>query len=300
MAQKTDLRYGDLRESIQREKDRRIREYQANIAKTKSMRESRLFEGVAEPLRLVAQGDSWFDYPLPVPILDQSDVIAHLRRLPSMSPYVLSLAEAGKSTEDMLGVTKLHELIQNLNNPANGGFDAILFSGGGNDLVGNQFRLWLKDAPAKATDPTDGLNQARVDAVLEVVRAGYEDLFIARDRSIYPEIQIFGHSYDFAIPNGIPVNCVVQIGPWLKPGLDDRGWTDPVTARQIVRLLLEQFAKMLDGFEADKKKKFVHIRTQGTLTDNQWANELHPKPNGFAAITAKFVAALRATFHGRI
>jgi len=223
MAQKTDLRYGDLRESIQREKDRRIREYQANIAKTKSMRESRLFEGVAEPLRLVAQGDSWFDYPLPVPILDQSDVIAHLRRLPSMSPYVLSF-----------------------------------------------------------------------------VRAGYEDLFIARDRSIYPEIQIFGHSYDFAIPNGIPVNCVVQIGPWLKPGLDDRGWTDPVTARQIVRLLLKQFAKMLDGFEADKKKKFVHIRTQGTLTDNQWANELHPKPNGFAAITAKFVAALRATFHGRI
>lgn len=65
MAHTTGLSYGDLRASIQREKDLRIREYQANIAKTKRMRESGLFEGVPEPLHLIAQGDSWFDYPLP-------------------------------------------------------------------------------------------------------------------------------------------------------------------------------------------------------------------------------------------
>ncbi|MDR3571470.1 MAG: SGNH/GDSL hydrolase family protein [Candidatus Pacebacteria bacterium] len=293
MAQTINLSYGDLRASIQREKSRRIREYQANIAKIKSMRESGLFDTAPEPLRLIAQGDSWFDYPLPVPKIDQSDVVSHLQHLPSKTPHVLPLAMYGESTEDMLGVVKLHELIQNLNNPTNGGFDAILFSGGGNDLAGNQFRLWLRDAPANATNPADALDQVRVDAILGVIRAGYEDLFIARDKSAYPEIPIFGHSYDFAIPNGVPVNCVVQVGPWLKPGLDDRGWKELKTTRKIVRLLLEQLANMLDGFEADKKKKFVHVRTQGTLTAKQWANELHPKPEGFAAITAKFVAALR-------
>jgi hypothetical protein len=35
-----------------------------------------------------------------------------------------------------------------LQEPKNGKFDAILFSGGGNDLVGDQFRLWLNDADA--------------------------------------------------------------------------------------------------------------------------------------------------------
>lgn len=92
-------------------------------------------------------------------------MIAHLKRLPSRTPHVLPLAVAGELTEDMLGVAKLHELIQK----ANGGFEAILFSGGGNDLACNQFRLRLKDAPTNATDPADGLNQARVDAILEVV-----------------------------------------------------------------------------------------------------------------------------------
>ena len=40
--------------------------------------------------------------------------------------------------------------------------------------------------------------------------------------------------------------------------------------------------------------------TPGTLTDQQWANELHPTPDGFAAIAAKFVDALRLRFPARI
>jgi hypothetical protein len=207
--------------------------------------------------------------------------------------------ELGDAAEDLLGVAKLHNLIDNLVDPANGGFDAILFSVGGNDLAGNQFRLWLQDATGGGTNPANGLNQARVDDVLGIVRAAYEDLFIARDRAT-PGLPIFGHSYDFAIPNGVP--ACPGTGPWLQPGLNDRGWTDPGVARQIVKLLLEQFATMLDGFDADPHKYFVHVRTQGTLSDNQWANELHPTPDGFAAIAAKFVAALRATdkFPGQI
>ena len=132
--------YRDLRASIQREKDQRVLEHQANIAKSGRMAFS-MAAGQKSVLNLIAQGDSWFDYPLPFPT--HTDVVAHLKNLPSMHPEVLCLAHHGESAEDMLGVTKLHELVDNLNKPANGKFDAILFSGGGNDLVGNQFRLWL-------------------------------------------------------------------------------------------------------------------------------------------------------------
>ena len=288
-----DNSYRDLRASIERDKAQRVREFQAAVAQTTQMGMA-LGAGGATTLSLIGQGDSWFDYPLP--ILDPSDVLAHLRRLPAMSPRVLSLAHHGEAAEDMLGVKKLHELLDQLKDPANGHFDAILFSGGGNDLAGDQFRLWVSDAAASGANPAKGLNQERVNAILGVVKAGYQDLFAARD-SVDPKVPVFAHSYDFAIPTGIGVACA---GPWLRPGLDDRGWHDPKAARAIVRELLVQFHAMLDGFAAVTANNFVHVQTQGTLADGQWANELHPNPSGFAAVTAKFVLALRARFPNRI
>ncbi len=287
--------YRELCASIQSEKDQRIREHQACVAKIGRMKIS-MSAGQQRALNLIGQGDSWFDYPFPVPVIDQSDVLAHLKRLPAMTPEVLSLAHHGEAAEDMLGVKKLHELLDQLDNPANGKFDAILFSGGGNDLAGDQFRLWLNDAAAVGMNPLKGLNARRVSSVLGVVKAGYEDLIAARDK-IDRTIPIFAHGYDFAIPSGIGNACA---GPWLRPGFDDRGWTDPVVARSIVKQLLLQFDTMLDTFAARASNNFLHVKTQGTLQDGQWANELHPNPDGFAAITTKFVLALRDRFPGRI
>ena len=288
--------YRDLRASIQSEKDDRIRAHQAHVATAKRMSMTLAAGQPGATLNLIAQGDSWFDYPLPIPVVDQSDVVAHLKRLPSMSPEVLSLAHHGEAAEDMLGVKKLHELLAQLSDSANGKFDAILFSGGGNDLAGDQFRLWLNNAAASGSNPTKGLNAGRVACILGVVKAGYEDLMAARD-TIDHSIPIFAHSYDFAIPSGVGVACA---GPWLRPGLDDRGWTSPAPARAIVKDLLLQFNALLDGYATNAASNFVHVQTQGTLSDGQWANELHPTPTGFAVITAKFVDALRLRFPGRI
>ena len=283
--------YADLQASIAEEKQRRIREHKSNVAKRRRMAPLAL-EG-NRPLSLLAQGDSWFDYPLPPG--EQTDVLAHLRQMPSMAPEILSLAHHGEAAENMMGVRKLREFVQQLGDPENGGFDAILFSGGGNDVAGDQFRLWLRDASAEAV-PGEALDPQRLDAIFSVVRAGYEDLLAARNRIDY-FIPVFAHSYDFAIPSG---RGACGAGPWLKPGLDDRGWADGAVARSIVRDILIRFAEMLDGFAAVAANNFVHVHTQGTLSEGQWANELHPDPAGFAAISAKFVEALRDRFPGRI
>ncbi len=252
-------------------------------------------DGAPPGLNLLAQGDSWFDYPLP--LLAPSDIVAHLQHLPGKTPFVLSLAHHGEAAEDMLGVKKLHELIDQLKNPqANGHYDAILFSGGGNDIAGDQFRLWLNEAAVVGNDPAQGLNGQRVAAIMGLIKAGYEDLIAARD-SIDKTIPIFGHSYDFPIPNNVGLACA---GPWLYPGFQDRGWTNVNINRGIIKQLLHKLAAMLDTFAADSKNYFVHVHTQGTLTDPEWANELHPTPGGFAAITAKFVDSLRNQFPGRI
>lgn len=295
MATPATTPYQISRQAIAAEKAQRITAHRANIA-ARSRMMTTLAVSQKPNLNLLCQGDSWFDYPLPIPSLEQSDVIAHLKRLPSKAPEPLSLAHYGEATEDMLGEAKLQEFLAQLNDQENGKWDAILFSGGGNDLAGNQFRLWVTNAAAAGMNPSQGLTQKRVDAILGVVAAGYEDLFAARD-SVDKTIPIFGHSYDFAIPNG---TGVCGVGPWLQPGLKDRGWMSLGDERAIVKDLLLQFKAMLDSFASNTANNFIHIQTQGTLADNQWANELHPTPDGFAAITTKFVDALRLRFPGRI
>lgn len=281
--------------TIKAEIDRRIAEHKAFVNRRQSMASS-AFALTPTPLNLLAQGDSWFDYPLPP--LSHSDVIAHLKSAPQ-SPSILSLAHHGEAAEDMLGVQKLHRLIEQLDTgPEDPPYDAVLFSGGGNDLAGDQFRIWLADSASVGGNPANGLRQARVNGILAVVQAAYEDLIAARDKISLKQgrpIPIFAHSYDFAVPTGVGV-C--GAGPWLKPGLDDRGWTGAAGAA-IVKSLLQQFAQMLDGLQASSVD-FHHVRTQGMLSANQWDNELHPTPGGFSAIAAAFVFELRKVFPNQI
>jgi hypothetical protein len=246
------------------------------------------------PLNLLTDGDSWFDYPLP--LLTHSDVIAQLPGLCAKPPLILNLAHHGDATTTEVGLSRVQKIKAAIENSANGQFDAILFSGGGDDIAGDSFRIWLNDASSVGGDPAKGLNPTRFSAVLQVVQASYLDLIDLRNCEL-PNAPIFVHGYDFAIPSGVPAPC--GIGPWLKPSLDDCGWTSLAQATQIVHDALFQFATMLQKLASDPANNLIYIPTQGTLLETDWANELHPTPDGFKKIATKFQAALAAKFPGR-
>ena len=86
----------------------------------------------------------------------------------------------------------------------------------------------------------------------------------------------------------------------MKPSLDYRGWTDLAAGTAIVRTALVAFNALLTRLAADANNNFHLVPTQGTLAPTDWANELHPTPDGFKAIAARFVTALAAAFPGRI
>ncbi len=195
----------------------------------------------------------------------------------------------------MLGVAKRQRIIDNLKDPDNGEFDALLFSGGGNDIAGDQFCLWLLDFVA-GTNPAAAVDIQRLADMLGVVEAAYVDLIKIRD-SIIPNCVIFLHAYDFAQPTG---QGVCGLGPWLKPSLDLRGWTDFAAAAEIVKEVLQAFDKLLAQLE-QQNRNVVYVRTQGTLLPaTDWANELHPTDQGFNKIAAVFLQALRRKFPDRI
>jgi hypothetical protein len=276
-----------LHARIEADRQRRIAEHQQAIARLGAAAHVEA-AAAARPLNLLAEGDSWFDYPLSPDVIDGIEAGGNPR------PLVLKLAHYGDAATEMLGISKRRRLIDNLQNRANGVFDALLFSGGGNDIAGDQFCLWLTQN-AGGGDPAYGFDRQRLADILGVVEAAYMDLVDIRNRYAANCI-VFLHAYDFAQPNG---KGVCGIGPWLKPSLDFRGWTKFSDAAQIVKEVLQEFDKLATRFE-QQHTGVVYVRTQGTLAASDWTNELHPNPRGFQKIAGVFLDALRKKFGGKI
>jgi len=240
---------------------------------------------LTSPPRVIADGDSWFDYP--EILLTGGAVIDHLENISGVE--ILNTAHHGDSVQEMLGVEKRQRIEALLKKP---GFDILLFSGGGNDVVGDQFCLWLK--PNTGGGAASAVDTARLQEILGVVEDGYRDLIDIRDRSA-PDCWIVTHAYDFPQPSD---KGVCGLGPWLKPSLDYRGWKKAADQFAIAKRVLSKFNDLLVALEAEQKaagKHFLHVRTQGTLNPRtDWANEIHPNAAGFTKIARVFSTALNA------
>lgn len=240
------------------------------------------------PLVMLAQGDSWFDYPLTgngLPLTD-TDVIAQLRHVGSNSYTILNLAHRGDAATQEMSLPKQERMITALRDKSNwlhGKPDAILISAGGNDIAGDQFCIFLDFNDGKSK----GLNADRFNQMLGVVEACYQVLFSLRDRYA-AGVPIFGHCYDFPIPNGKHPICA---GPWLKPSLDFCNWSTP-QGTAIVHDALAAFRNMMLKLASNAANNFHIVDTQGTISAGDWANELHPEPDGFKKIALKFADAL--------
>lgn len=252
------------------------------------------------PLVMLAVGDSWFDYPLsgndPLTFGNNTDVIAQLQTMGKPKPRILNLAHAGDATTEELALPKQKRMKEQLSNrsnwPASGKPDAILFSGGGNDIAGDQFCIFLDYAGAPGAT---GLDHQRFADALGAIEASYRALFAFRD-TFATGVPIFGHCYDYPLPSGEAAPC--GIGPWLKPSLDFCGWTGQ--GYDIMVQAMNSFKTVLQRLATDPTNNFVLIDTLGLLDGTDWANELHPIATGFQKIAKAFVRALREHFTGRI
>ena len=267
-----------LQRRVRSDRAQRYKEYRAWLTERAAVAEAR-------PLQILAEGDSWFEYPVPG---GGGGVIVQLEKLLQLK--ILNMAHHGDEVRQILALSQREEILKRLTDPQIT-FDVLLFSGGGNDLVGDQFVLWLRDSQPNVP-PEDLLDWPRVEAVLGVVEAGYNDLITMRDQHS-PNTKIFIHGYDFPRVTGKPV-C--GVGPWLKPSLDFRGIYDPETQFRVVRALLLRVASMLQSL-ANPSKNIFYVQTQGTLNpDADWANEIHPTAVGFKKIAQRFRTELKAQF----
>ena len=204
------------------------------------------------PLDCLAIGDLWFDYPLndyglPWP---NQDIIAQLETLGNPSPIILSRAIAGQASTVATGLTNQEQYLSDITTGSwlNGKPDAILVSAGGDDIAGDQFVVYL--------DYVGGGLSSRIKGVIDSVEASYQALFQFRD--VYaPDTPIFGHCYDYAIPNG---SRTLFGGPWLKPSLDFTSYNYS-QGLAIVKQAIDDFQAMLNRLASVAKNNFIVVDT---------------------------------------
>ena len=244
------------------------------------------------PLQIFAEGDSWFDYPVP---FFGGGIIPRLES--RLGVPILNLAKAGDEVRYMLGVEERTILTEHLSNgcPAGGPWDVLLFSGGGNDIVDNPMALWIKDWDP-AVPPANHIHQPRFDTAVALVRAGYEDLIALRDK-LSPGTHLVFQGYDFPIPDG---RGICDLGPWLKPTFDLRKFPTRAAAQEVAKAMLKEFAAMLTSMATQPKVTFIN--GQGTLPPqtSSWHNELHPTRAGFEKFADIFYRELKKLYPDRV
>lgn len=240
---------------------------------------------------LVAEGDSWFDYPL-------NDV---LRILEDHYGYdVESVSHKGDRVEEMAYADgqleaftrRIEKLLRRGTIPR-----AILLSGGGNDVAGNEFGFLVNHAASSIA----GLNASVLEGIVdERVKTAYVTIIsrvtrVCEERVGQP-LPIIVHGYDYPVPDGRGFlgGWWFLPGPWLEPGFREKGFAQLNDRIRLAKELMDRFNTMLGEVSALPGFEHVHyIDLRGTLSvdqnyQNDWANELHPTAEGFEKVTRKF------------
>lgn len=244
---------------------------------------------------LIAEGDSWFDYPM-------NDV---LRLLEDDHGFdVESVAHKGDRVEDMAFsggqleefARRLEKLLRSRKVPK-----AILLSGGGNDIAGTEFGVLLNHAAS----PIAGFNEKIVSGVIdERIRTSYITIVSAITAVcksyLGRPIPILTHGYDYPVPDGrgFAGGFWFLPGPWLEPGFREKGYTDRDINTRMMKQVMDRFNEMLrTAINSAGFGHVTYIDLRGTLSNaasykRDWANELHPTERGYRLVADKFAKVI--------
>jgi hypothetical protein len=234
---------------------------------------------------LVAEGDSWFDYPV------GTDIIDCLRY--HYGYDIINYAKAGDTLENMIYGTKINRRLE----PVSPSIADVLarltdlkpkvffFSGGGNDVAGEEFESYLNH---KQSGLPFLRQQFLEDMVNKVFRKYFEDL-IAKVAAVSPDTYILVHGYGHTAPTGEGVDILVFnfAGPWLLPALVRKRILDTNEQRQSVFFAINTYNDMLQDLSLNYPK-FKHIDLRDILDpDHDWVNELHLYNSAYARVAKR-------------
>jgi len=251
---------------------------------------------------VLSEGDSWFCYP------DHRNVVDHLDDVGNMS--LLRLESNGDEVVEILAGKQRAKLRRVLTKFP---FDAILFSGGGNDIVGQDFEPLLVKQEGQ-TDAASCIAHERLAERLTLLRQVYVELVRLRDETHAareekhatgkPKPLIVTHGYDRPVPRDEGYKALGRTfaGPWMYGALK-RKKIPKALWRDVAAFFIDRFGDLQRRLAA-QFDRFAFVETAGTLRrsgsgwKNDWSDEIHPSDKGYQKVGEKLRERLRAEFPG--
>jgi len=229
-----------------------------------------LIDAGYDGIRIVSEGDSWFQYPI-----IRDDIIDHL----SERYAIHSLGRAGDT------LAKIIEEQDEDIFPALGACEPhfFLISGGGNDMVGDGYLAELVGDYAPEREPADYARTDAFNAFIGRLVQQYRELF-RRIKSQYPHLHILFHGYDAPIPGDD--DC--HLGAPLK----SRGITDKRLQVAAMQAIMRRYNDALAAL-AGEFKGVHHVDCMGSLRMTDWGDPMHPSSSGSRRPAARIHARLR-------
>lgn len=266
--------------------------------------------------RFLAQGDSWFSIGAIPPGLT-GNIIQSISL--SQPCAVVNCARPGKILQSMMDNMKDPMFVTLLSDPKfSVEFDAILISGGGNDVIDAAgvlpgqvdpvYQPLFLDVAARGgvkVAPAAYLNQPGWADLAGKLTATFNQLIADRDKSVNKNKPLFLHSYAYCMPR--PAGAVPGFGPWLYPAMNAYA-IDPSDQLAVSKLLMDHMATLYTDLikakmTADPQCNIYLIDTckdvplvladpKSTGDSNDWINEIHPNYSGYGKLGAAWSAAL--------
>lgn len=236
--------------------------------------------------KIVAEGDSWFDYA------PGRDILDNLKLEHGYEIY--KVAEAGDTIENMAYGTEIRsnysrkypQIEETLNAIARHRPKAFLLSGGGNDLAGLELEAFINHKDS-------GLPTLREDYARYVLLTVFKNAFryiAQRVWKIDSTIRIITHGYGHAIPDGRYVGLfgIKFAGPWLRPALAKKNVTNPAEAEGAIRALIDLLNEMLGQLQGELGQNFRYVDLRDDIARDDWVNELHLSDDAYKGIAQLF------------
>lgn len=243
----------------------------------------------------LTEGDSWFSLPIHHNIVD-------FLELGFKHGVFLRLEESGDVLSSILGKKSKKKL---LGYSGDFKFDAVLISGGGNDLV-DELEL-VSDSGAENISVDETFNILNSQDFFERMRRHYQT-FAEELHAVDGATRIFSHTYDYPRLIGVPMGLtleniglagliVKEIGSWIGPKIK-KALPRPNDQLQFVTLLIDTFER--DVLARVNAPNFHYVDLRGTLTlDSDWNDEMHPSEDAYRKLAEKYQQVILGVLGGR-
>lgn len=243
---------------------------------------------------IISQGDSWFDYPRELVNFQHANIMDHIVSKLFGKANFLRLEDSGAEAQSLAQDDEFDDFEEGLQVDK---LDFVLLSMGGNDFAGeDDIGKHILSVPIGDPSVADSyVNKSNVASTINQIKNAYIR-HLEAVKKYHPKAHVITHTYDYFQPSDIGIrilwDCLQIMGPWVSIGMQHV----PTSLQlDIVKWLMDENKKMLLAL-ANAYDNFYVVDTHGTLIPNDrqdWLDEIHPTPKGFAKISDKIYCQMR-------